>query len=319
LPPEVKKQGLVRRLLPWLIAAVTLGWLITWIPARELDAALKRVDLRLFVGTIVVYTLLNWVGDSVASWATFATSLPDLEVGLGEILELRAASYLLGVLHYTVGQGGVAFFLYERRGGDARMLARAAGAVLLTLATNSLMTALCAFVGVVTGGAPALPIVRWIILLIACSLPAYIALILARPGFLVRRPFLRPLFDAGLRGHGVALLARLPHITFIIVGNWILMREFGVRPTLWEALALLPIVFVVSIIPITPSGLGTSQGITVLLFAPFVASADPSARKAAVLAYSLASQVSALVAQAGLGLVFLRRVSRAAKPSGPAA
>jgi uncharacterized membrane protein YbhN (UPF0104 family) len=313
----VRRPSLARRILPWIFAAVTLGWLVTWIPAHALDDALRRVDLKVFVFTIVVYTVLNWFGDSLASWATFATSLPDLEIKFGEVLELRAASYLLGVLHYTVGQGGVAFFLYERRGGDARMLARAAGAVLLTLATNSLMTALCAFAGVLVGGAPELPIVRWLIILIACALPAYVALILARPGFLVRRAFLRPLFDAGLRGHAVALIARVPHISFIIVGNWILMRQFGVHPSLGQALALLPIVFVVSIIPVTPSGLGTSQGVTVFLFEQFVSSPDPSARKAAVLAYSLAAQVSALLVQAVIGLVFLRRVSRAAKPSGP--
>src|SRR5437899_246326 len=81
------------------------------------------------------------------------------------------------------------------------LLAGAAGAVVLTLATNSLMTAFCAFAGVASGSAPDVPIVRFLVIGIACTLPAYLALILAKPRFLAKQPFLAPLFAAGLSGH----------------------------------------------------------------------------------------------------------------------
>jgi uncharacterized membrane protein YbhN (UPF0104 family) len=295
----------LQQIIPWLIALLLLGWLFQSVDAEKVKQALAGVPAAAFFALMAAYVLLTWLADSFATWIAFARALPDQQIPLGEILQIRGATYLLGIIHYAVGQGGVAYFLHLRRKVD---LARTSGAVVLTLAVNAMMTAICAFLGVASGSAPDRPALRWLVILLACSFPVYMAVIAAAPRFLKKIPFLRPLFDAGLKGHLVAIASRLPHITVIVVGSWVLMLLFGVNVPFGKALALLPIVFVVGVLPISPSGLGTTQTVAVWLFSPF-AGTDPDAARARVLAFGLATQIVALMMQALLGLVFLRKVT----------
>jgi len=176
------------------------------------------------------------------------------------------------------------------------------------MGVNVVVVALIALVGVVAGGAPANPTLRLVVLGLACGFPAYLTVIAARPGFLARRPLLKPLFDAGLVGHGVAAAARLPHILWLMVGHFAAMRLFGIVVPIPDALTLLPLYFVVAVLPIAPSGIGTAQATAVALFAPYATGAN---HDAAVLAYGLALQFGALILQAAIGLAFLRRVTKA--------
>jgi len=108
-----------------------------------------------------------------------------------------------------------------------------------------------------------------------------------------------------------AVVARLPHVAWLMLGHWSALRLFGVLVPPAQALTLLPILFVVSVLPIAPSGIGTTQATAIALFAPFSVAATQSAREASVLAYALALQFGALLIQAALGLGFLRRVTKA--------
>jgi uncharacterized membrane protein YbhN (UPF0104 family) len=213
-------------------------------------------------------------------------------------------------LHYGAGQGGMAYFVSRKTGVP---IARAAGAVMLTIGVNAVAVALAALVGVLLGGAPEAVTLRWLVFGLAGGFPVYLAVIAAHPGFLARWKLLSPLFDAGLRGHFVAVAARLPHLAWLILGQIIAMRLFDITPPFAQALTLLPIVFVVAVLPISPSGIGTAQAVGVALFARFApASEDPVAGRATVLACFLALQLLSLLVQAVIGLFFLRRLTKAA-------
>ena len=88
------------------------------------------------------------------------------------------------------------------------------------------------------------------------------------------------------------------------------MRFFGIRVPPSQAIALLPLVFIISVLPISPSGLGTAQAAAVTLFAQFAHGATLEDRRAAVVGYSLGLQFLALFVQAVLGVYFLRRTTR---------
>jgi uncharacterized membrane protein YbhN (UPF0104 family) len=302
----------LKRVAPWAVAFGLLAWLFHTVPVHELEAALRAAPLRTFVGLTVVYVIGTLLADTFATWATFRSSLPEANLRFGEALDVRGASYLLAILHYGAGQGGMAYFV-NRVHGVA--LARAAGSVMLLMGVNVIVVALVALVGVLAGGAPANPTLRLIVFGLACGFPAYLAVVAARPRFLARRALLAPLFEAGIRGHAVATAARLPHIVWLMVGHLLAMRLFGVIVPVPAALTLIPLLFVVTVLPIAPSGIGTAQATAVALFAPFAlggpALASQPAREAAVLAYGLALQFGALILQAGIGLAFLRRVSKA--------
>ena len=305
--PE-RRPSLARRLAPWLVAFALLAWLFHVVPLESLAEALRTAPMGLFIGMTVVYVIGTLFADTFATWATFRSSLPEANLRFKETLDVRAASYLLAVVHYGAGQGGIAYFVNRAHGVP---LARAAGSVMLIMGVNVIVVALIAFVGVLLGGAPAAPALRLVVLGLAAAFPVYLTVIAARPRFLAKRALLAPLFDAGLRGHAVAAAARLPHVVWLMIGHWAAMRLFGVLVPLPDALALLPLLFVVTVLPIAPSGIGTGQATAVALFTRFATAGTPSAREASVLAYGLALQFVALFLQAGIGLVFLRRVTKA--------
>ncbi|HKA89443.1 MAG TPA: lysylphosphatidylglycerol synthase domain-containing protein [Haliangiales bacterium] len=305
--PEPKRRSLLQVVGPWLVAAVIFVWLFRIVPFSKLVEALANAPLGAFVALTLAYVWVNLCADTFATWATFHRALPEVPLTYRETLVMRGATYLLAVVHYGAGQGGLAYFLNRRHGVE---VARTAGTVMLVMGVNVVVVAMCAFVGILAGGAPEAAALRWVVLAFAAGFPAYLLVIALRPRFLARVRLLQPLFQAGLRGHAVAIAARLPHMAVLVGGNFAAMHLFGVTPPLGKALVLLPIVFVLAVLPISPSGLGTAQAAAVTLFAEFAHGATLDDRRAAVAAYSLGLQFLALIVQAALGVVFLRRATR---------
>ena len=56
----------------------------------------------------------------------------------------------------------------------------------------------------------------------------YLGVIAARPRRLAETNLLAPLFEAGVKGHIVALLSRLPHLVVLFLGTWLPFHFFGV-------------------------------------------------------------------------------------------
>src|SRR5262249_60220892 len=100
---------------------------------------------------VVVYVAAVLVSDSFATWATFRSSLPEAGLTFREALEVRGASYILAILHYGAGQGGMAYFVSRVHGVP---LARAGGAVMLIMGVNGGTVGLGAFFGGIAGGGP---------------------------------------------------------------------------------------------------------------------------------------------------------------------
>jgi hypothetical protein len=311
----VKQASRFRVILPWLVALALLLYLFEMVPAARLREAVERADPAVFLGLCAFFVVLLLVADGFATWVTFRRTLPDVPLGYREVVSLRAATYLLSILHYGVGQGGLAWFLATRHKVP---VARAAGAVMVTVGVNFLLVTATAAAGIALGGAPADPRLRLLVYGLAAGVPIYLAVVAWRPAFLARTRVLEPIFAAGLGGNLAIAAARVPHLATLIVGNYVMMRLFGVEPPFTDALALLPVVFAVATIPLAPSGLGTAQATAVAVFAPFAAGVTHEERAAAVLAYSLGFQFAALLMQAALGLVFLRLVTRRGTlPSAP--
>jgi len=302
--PDRCRQGRtrLRAVLPWLVAVSLLAWLFHMIPAAKLRAALESVSIPTFAALVLAFVVVNLAADTAATWATFRYCLPGVALNYLEVLKIRGATYLLAILNYSVGQGGIALFLSRRYKVP---IGRAVGAVMLTMGVNAVLVAGCAGLGVLVGGAPASPTLRWVVLALGVGFLGYLAVIAAKPALFARRKILAPLFEAGLGGHLVVALARLPHIAVLLAGHYAAMRVFGVAPPPGQALALLPVLFIVATLPVSPMGLGTAQATAVALFTPFAIGATLADRQAAVMAYSLSLQFTSLLVQALIGLVFL--------------
>jgi hypothetical protein len=293
----------LRGLVPWVIGLLILAILFRTVSLSTLREVARHVDLTIWIVYVLAFVLATLLTDSLATWVIYRRSLPDVPLRWGETLRMRGDTYLLSVVHYGAGQGGMAYFLKTRYGVP---LGRAAGAVMLTMGTNAITVATFAMLGIALGGAPATPQLRAVVYLIGAAVPIYLGLVAWAPGFLSRVPLLRPLFDAGVRGHIIIAAAHLPHVGVLLAGHYTAMRLFGIPIPISQAMTLLPLVFIISVLPISPAGLGTSQATAVLLFSRFVPAANLAAQQAVVLGYSLGLHLSGTLGQALVGLVFLR-------------
>jgi len=249
-----------------------------------------------------------YLADSFAIWKTFGWFLT--RMSFADVLLVRGATYLLAAINYNVGQGAIVYFVHRNAGTT---IMRGVATILLVLGTNVLALLFLASGGMAV--APAVPAAVKILVAVAWGgLALYATLIAIRPRWL-DRPIFEVLLNAGLRGHARALLVRVPHIASLVVFQFALLRAFGVRVPLVDALAMLPVTFLVAVLPISVQGLGTTQATMTYFFARY-APGNPAAQEALVVAASLVGQAIALSFQGLLGVACLKsRVGRALQAS----
>jgi len=297
---------LIRRLLPWLIAAGLLVFLVARVPSADLEAALARTSIIELAAVAALFISLTLVADVTTLWVTFRYALPDQRLGPVAVGEVRAASYLLQLVSFGAGQGGMVYLLKRHHGIG---IGAGAGAILLATGVSVIVIAGAVALGLGMGAVPDRPELRWLTIAVAAGIPIYLILIWVRPLFLARTRLLAPIFDAGVTGTVWIAAARAVHLSIAIGGHFVAMRMFGIRVPVEAAIARLPVVFLIGALPLAPSGLGTTQAAAVTLFATFAPGATASSREAVVLSYSLAYQVLGAGATALWGLVGLRRLT----------
>jgi hypothetical protein len=286
------------RVLPWLVTAAILVFLFSRIPLGAVAEA-ARNSAPWFVPAVILNLLAIYLADSFAIMKTFRWYVAPL--GFRETLTLRGVTYLLALVNYTLGQGGLVYFLNRTRGVA---IMRAAAAVLLVMGINLLLLLFFATLGLVMG-AESLPRLRTIIYVGYAGLAVYIALLIWRPAFLTKRPILDVLLEAGISGHLKCLAVRLPHLLTLLSITYVSLHAFGVQVPLLESLLAIPMVLFVAVLPISFQGLGPSQGVMVFFFAQY-AQGDPTQRAAQVLAAGLGMQALGWCVQILIGLACAR-------------
>ncbi len=309
----------LRSILPWLGAALLLGWVLyPFLSRPDGRAALASAFSNVSPWAVVAVPLLFaaiMTSDSLAMWRTFG--LFRVALSYREALVIRGSTYLLALVNYSVGQGGIVYFVHRER---AVPLARAVGITLLIMGINLVALVLLADAGALLSRDPGekARLLRTILLVLSAGLPAYLALVALRPRFLAERALLAPLFEAGLVGHLRLVLVRLPHIFSLMVSNYVVMLLFGVEVPLLDYLRDMPAVFFVAVLPITVQGLGTQQAVQLYFFARW-APGEPRAQEALIVAASLFWTACGMSLQALTGAVCLRLGGRRmlAQPAAP--
>lgn len=293
--------ALAKKYGPWVVAAVVLLWISRSISWRNVWLSFEHVPLGPFLAASAVLLTLNCAADSLAMYFTFGWFRCRLPYR--EIFVVRAATYLLAVVQYYVGQAAILGYLHRRRGVP---FWRGAGWILFISGINMAVLVLLAALGLTRSEIP----IRWL-----RAVPATVGigavvygLVLAwKPRRLASLPVLAPLFEMGIVGHIKATLIRLPHVLVLVVWHYFSIRYcFGVAVPPLVALVYLPTVFFFAALPVSVQGLGLSQWAAVTLFARYA----PGGDAAPVMAYSLAMTGISLVVQITMGLGFLRAAQR---------
>jgi hypothetical protein len=295
LPSMRKRLG---RIGAWVVTAAALGWLFWRTPLSDVWSALSHAA-PWTVPAILISAALVYLADGYAMWKTFGWFLAKLP--LREIMVVRGATYLLAIINYSIGQGAIVYFVHRARGVPVM---RGVATVLLIMGTNLLTLLVVVTLGLVLPGSHPKGLAPMVGLVWA-ALAIYVVMLVARPRWLASRPIFDVLLQAGLAGHLKAILVRLPHVIALIAVELTALRGFGVDVPWSAALGAIPVVLLVSALPISVQGLGTTQAAMVLLFSSYVpaTAADPAA---VVLGASLTAQAVALVFQAATGLICMR-------------
>lgn len=304
--PPTQRRAKIRRALAWIAGIAIVALVALRMPAGDFKAAIAHgpygwlalIDLALAAVTLFTDALASWVGVIALRMAR----------PFGKVLVVRGATYLLLLLNYALGQGGFGYYLH--RTGVTPL--RSVGATLFLMGTN------LACLLLVTGAAWLIhPIdtpnpTMWWTLVIGCGgFAVYLALIALAPAFLARRETFAPLFEAGIRGHLLAVIARVPHILAGVIGIWIGMRVWGIPVPLGFGIVIIPATIIASVIPISPFGLGTVQAAFVYFFSQYAPGAQ-------ILAYSIVHLVYGMAASLVVGFACAPFAKRAVPPVEPA-
>jgi len=283
-------RRILQRSLPVGVSAVVLGWLLRQVDGPALlDALTPRVAIIMVPALCAFGAATLWIE---------ALSLRRLVggdahgFGAWTAARIKCASYLPGVIHYTLGVATVALLLRRRTG---MLLGEAASLVLLVSSTDLLvvLTAASASAALIGVAAPGLR--SGMVVVVLVGFLGGLA-VLRAPASLGPLDRLRQL--AIFEGLRTLPLRRLAELLALRVAF-----EIQAPPALLVGGIL--VVALVGALPIAVAGLGTTQAAFLYLFADVA----PAPK---LLAMSLVLSFGMLALRAAMGLVFARELTREA-------
>jgi len=301
--PAPAQLPLWRRLLPFVTAIGLLAFVLLRLDFAAFWRAISSTHYVLFFLFTLAFNAALLAADVLATMHVYQRLV--CPVRYGELFVIRAASYLPSLLNHHVGQAWLTYFMSKVYRAS---LWRVAGATLLVYAT----TFGCVFLI----GAASLPFnhgrVTWLApttALIGAAGVGYMIVIALKPKLMRARQATAALVDTGVRGHLLALAYRVPHVAVLFIGTWVPFAFFGVSIPLTDALAYIPVVMLVTALPITPQGVGTRDLIALQLLAGY-APGTPEQQAAAIAATTLSWACALTLVQAGLSPLFMKRAQR---------
>jgi Lysylphosphatidylglycerol synthase TM region len=216
-----------------------------------------------------------------------------------DLLPVRAVTYLVSILNTQLAQAALALYIHRRFHTPLAQITSTVALMILLETTNLI---LFSTVGAIAfpGGAPmlllALPLVLGMVWMLLISLArGKLGVLSRRLGDSVLLSTFRRVrwrhcaIILGLKG-SVFCLALLVHSQALLF--------FGIEIPLVRLVTFLPVVFLVGALPITVAHLGTSQAAWIFFFSNYASEAD-------LLAYSLVSHLTFMLANGTFGVFFL--------------
>ena len=305
VPPPVPRDERPwwRKALPFVVA-VALTVLLVWrLDLQAFVRHLRGVHYPAFFAFCAVFVVSLLAADSLAT--SFVYTRTVCKVRFRDLFLIRGASYLPSLVNHHVGQAWLTW--YMSRAYDAPLW-RVAGATLLVYATTFASLFVFGAISLLFDNNEA-PWLTPLLGFVFVAGIAYLVVLHLRPAFLAKRQVLAPLFDVGVRGHLQALVLRIPHMLVLFVGSWLPFRFFGVQIPPGAAFAYIPMLMVVSALPITPQGVGTRDWFSLHYFARY-GPGEQVDQEAAVAAATLSFAVAISLIQIVLALGLMPRALR---------
>ena len=298
-----RRKMLLQRLLPAVVSIGALAWLLSTIEPAALADALSWNVVAVLVPTLIAYGVVTLALEA-ASIVLLMSQRPE-GFGLWTAARIKSASYLLGIVNFTLGAGALTVLLRRRAGIG---LGESASIVLLITSIDMLILMIMAAAGttLVETGAPGVRAGLFALLVAGFVVGMTI---LRMPGNLGPIERIRSLtvFEA-LRTTPLSRLARLAVLRVFFTSSFIALGGaafvgFGIDVPLSDLVVGMVVVGVVGALPIAVAGLGTGQIAVVEAFGRF-------ADRETLLALSLVLTAGLLSLRAGMGLLVAREFTR---------
>ena len=313
LPAAGATTPLWRKAIPYL-GTLAIFALIFWrIPIRKVEQALSQVPILDFLAVFMPYSLFYCAIDSAC--LTWVVQRFNARMRYRDILPIRASMYVLALINTSLAQGGVAYYLHRKAGVS---FLSALSSVLFIAMLEIYQLFLFSTLGVIFYT----PVGDAQIRIVAILRVVYIAAWALLAGVMIffamarRSTRIRNWVETGRAGALLAtfiqarpldylavLAIKAPTFLASVVAQYYALALYGIAVPFVKLMLFLPLVFLAAALPISVAHLGTSQAAWLLFFS---ANASP----AKIVAYSLAAQLTFMLCNALIGLVFLPRASR---------
>ncbi|HAN32315.1 MAG TPA: hypothetical protein DCQ06_12025 [Myxococcales bacterium] len=295
MPTESKDRGAkgsmspLRRLVPIVGTIGLLGYLASSTDLQAVADAVRHASVSGVITVLVIATIATWVGDSACLAWLISRNLAGRGnpqgTSMRQLLAIKAGSYVLNIINYNAATLGMAYLVAKRR-KVSFIEATAALSVLSyidLLALALLVTTGLQVAPEVLGVLPGL-VDRLIgLVTIVFTLGVGILLVIQSPlkwGPLDRLrawSLIRPLAAMNPLDMGVGVAMRASFVMLYVAANYAMMLCFGMTPALGPMLVIVPVLTVVGVVPLSISGIGTTQLLMRTLYAPFVSDGrDPT-------------------------------------------
>jgi hypothetical protein len=309
-PAPSRKPSLAKRVLPWVVTVACFAFLYTRIAgpaAREgltvaayLGRVFSQVSWSAWLALMIPYSVLFFLIDSLVVWRVI--NWFNARVAYGDILPVRASTYILSILNEQLGKGAMAVYLNRREGVPGWKL----GSSMLFIMICEVYY-LCAWANV--GAAlqwdslpevfHALPLVGAVLLAAFAVGYAYFRGVLL-PGSKLREAHLLDAFrQARLHQYLTVILLRSPALLVAVFVYSTALSLFGVEVSYTQMLGYLPVIFFGAAVPGPFRAVAISMW--VILFPEHPAEMS---------AFGLVQHNFFIFFNAAIGLLFMRRANR---------
>jgi len=311
--PADRSTPLWRKAIPYL-GTVAIFALIFWrIPIRKVEQALSQVPILEFLAVFMPYSLFYCAIDSAC--LTWVVRRFNARMDYRDILPIRASMYVLALINTSLAQGGVAYYLHRKAGVS---FLSALSSVLFIALLEIYQLFLFSTLGVIFYAPVGDAQVRIVAILRVVYIAAWALLAgiitffaIARRSARIRNwvengragALLATYMQARPLDYLVVLSIKAPTFLASVVAQYYALALYGIAIPFVKLMLFLPLVFLASALPISIAHLGTSQAAWLLFF-------SSNASPVKIVAYSLAAQLTFMLCNALIGLIFLPRASR---------
>lgn len=304
-----------KKFLPWVGTAVILVYLGTTTDLRTVTDALADINIWAVLALGFGGTLVTFLTDSYCVKLAFSRFV--CPVTYREALPIKATSYFLNILNYNLALVGMAFYLQRSKQAPfwkslgsmfflnvmdiLGLCVLLAIGLLATWGTDTLATAtqLVAW-AMVAGG-----VCGFTLLVAMCKLNLRIP-VLSR---ILKLEMLTPFSELNALIVVQFVALRILFLLQYLAAQYVFLRLFGVEIPVIRLLVYQPLLTFVQIIPISISGLGTTQVVMRHFYSPYV-SAGPRYPSGIIDAFSTTSIFAFLFFRLLVAYFFLGDFSR---------